>query len=138
MFSVRNFQEFIPFYVYMSINPCIHFYEHKACNASKSSRCKSNLFLVQFQLDTFKSCLQIMLTWGRTFFDNAFSVLKFLKVIFSFILHPLILRRSMCYGSRRGPLPNNTSCHLIAKLRKVIIILGGPTGRSPFLRNPCL
>ena len=60
-----------------------------------------------------------------------FSVLKFLKVIFPFILHPLILRKSMCYGSRRGPLPNNTSFHLIAKLRKVIIILGGPTGRSP-------
>ena len=37
----------------------------------------------------------------------------------------------MCYGRRRGPLPNNTSCHLIAKLRKVIIILKGPTGRSP-------
>ena len=72
-----------------------------------------------------------MLTWGPTFFENAFSVLKFLKVIFSFILHPLILRKSMCYGSRRGPLPNNTSCHLIAKLRRVIIILGGPTGRSP-------
>ena len=66
---------------------------------------------------------------GPTFFENAFSVLKFLKVIFSFILHPLIL--SMRYGSRRGPLPKNTSCHLIAKLRKVIIILGGPTGRSP-------
>ena len=72
-----------------------------------------------------------MLTWGPTFFENAFSVLKFLKVIFPFILHPLILRKSMCYGSRRGSLPNNTSCHLIAKLRKVIIILGGPTGRSP-------
>ena len=55
MFSVRNFQEFIPFYVYMSINPYLYFYEHKACNASKSSRCKSYLFLVQFQLDTFKT-----------------------------------------------------------------------------------
>ena len=72
-----------------------------------------------------------MLTRGPTFIENAFSVLKFLKVIFSFILHSLILRKSMCYGSRRGTLPNNTSCHLIAKLRKVIIILGGPTGRSP-------
>ena len=78
-----------------------------------------------------------MLTWGPTFFENAFSVLKFLKVIFSFILHPLILRKSMCYGSRRGPLPNNTSCHLIAKLRKVIIILGGPDWPvRPWLQPP--
>ena len=68
---------------------------------------------------------------GPHIFRKCFSVLKFLKVIFSFILHPLILRKSMCYGSRRGPLPNNTSCHLIAKLKKVIIILRGPTGRSP-------
>ena len=58
----------------------------------------------------------------------------FFRVIFSFILHPLILRKSMCYGSRGGPLPNNTSCHLIAKLRKVIIILGGPPGDRPVAR----
>ena len=80
-----------------------------------------------------------MLTWGPTLFENAFSLLLFLKVIFSFILHPLILRKSMCYGSRRGPLPNNTSCHLIAKLRIVIIILGGPTGQSaPVYSNEVL
>ena len=32
------------------VNPCLYFYEHKACNASKSSSCISFLFVVQFIL----------------------------------------------------------------------------------------
>ena len=52
---------------------------------------------------------------GPPILEKVFLVLIYLKVIFLFILYPLISKDSKCNGIRRGPVPNVTSCYFIVK-----------------------
>ena len=52
---------------------------------------------------------------GPPILEKVFLELRYLKVIFLFILYPLISKDSKCNGIRRGSVPNITSCHLIVK-----------------------